>query len=265
MRHARDSGLSFVPAVWASRDQATVVIAVGRLWEITDWLPGRADFAEHPSPTRLEAACTALARLHAAWDRFAAAPAPCPAVRRRLNLLREWHDLVGSGWQPLIPTAAALDPVRPVAERAWRLLPRWLDEVPQSLHPWTLTARPVQPCLCDLWHDHLLFDGDRLTGLVDYGAVKVDHVAVDLARLLGALVGDDPAGWEQGFRAYRALRPLSAEEEELARVLDRTGSILGVANWLRWLYRERRPFDNLPAAGRRLAALVRRIESWSVG
>ncbi len=113
-----------------------------------------------------------------------------------------------------------------------------------------------------MWHDHILFDGDRLSGIVDYGAIKVDHVAVDLAQLLGSLVGDDTESWTHGLAAYRTVRPLAPEEEELARVLDRAGTLLGMANWLRWLYQERRPFDDIPAVAGRLRTLVERVERW---
>ncbi len=261
MTLARAAGLSFVPVVFPALDRFTVVSEAGRLWEMTEWLPGRADFAEHPSRPRLAAACIALARLHRAWEQARETPGPCPAVRRRLDLLREWLDLVRTGWQPLAsPTAR--EPVRAVAERAWRLLPARFQDLPQLLERWSAGSWPLQPCLCDVWHDHLLFDGDRLVGIVDYGAVKVDHVAVDLARLLGSLVGDDAAGWEHGLAAYRAVRPLTPEEEELARVLDRAGTLLGAANWLRWLYHEGRDFEDLAAVAGRLRALVERIERW---
>ena len=98
----------------------------------------------------------------------------------------------------------------------------------------------LQPCLCDVWHDHLLFSGDTLTGLVDYGSVKIDHVAVDLARMLGSLVEDNTAKWDLGLLGYRGIRPFSASEEGLARALDRAGIVLGAANWLKWLCLERR-------------------------
>jgi Ser/Thr protein kinase RdoA (MazF antagonist) len=117
----------------------------------------------------------------------------------------------------------------------------------------------IQPCVCDLWHDHILFQRDAVTGIVDFGSVKEDHVAVDLARLLGSLVGDEAAMWEVGFAAYERVRTLTAEERELARVLDRTGTILAAANWLRWLYHERRRYDRPDAVRDRLAALVRRV------
>ena len=71
--------------------------------------------------------------------------------------------------------------------------------------------------MCDLWHDHILFTGNAVTGLIDFGSVKEDHVAVDLARLLGSMIGDDAAIWEVGLSAYQRIQPLSAEEAALAR------------------------------------------------
>ena len=113
---------------------------------------------------------------------------------------------------------------------------------------------------CDVWHDHVLFDGDRVTGLVDYGAMKTDHPAVDLARLLGSFIGDNAEGWTSGLNAYRKIRPFAAEEEGLARALDVSGTVIGAATWLRWLYHQSREFEDRAAAGRRLQSLTTRLE-----
>src|SRR5262249_33508471 len=143
---------------------------------------------------------------------------PCPAVSRRLDGVHEWTCLVRSGWTPAL-TAEADDPVLPWAQRAWQLLPLRIEAVPEKLAPWVKLPVSLQPCLCDPWHDHILFEGDTLTGLIDYGSVKVDHVAVDLARLLGSLVGDHAEQRAVGLLAYALLRPLTAEEEALVHVL----------------------------------------------
>ncbi|MBI1914669.1 MAG: phosphotransferase [Planctomycetes bacterium] len=261
MATARRAGLSFVPDVFPTRSGATWIDHAGRRWELTSWLPGRADFQDGPTPARLRAACTALARLHTAWERVGLEHGPCPAVARRLLAVQGWQDLVRSGWRPHWSQAGA-NPVDPWAERAWRLLSAWSDGIPRLLEPWRQHLLPLQPCLCDIWHDHLLFEGDQLTGLVDYGAVKVDHVAVDLARMLGSLVGDDRDRWDAGLRAYRQVRSLSNEEEALAVVLDRTGTLLGAANWLRWIYHDGRTFEDKEGVVRRLAVLVERMERW---
>ena len=121
---------------------------------------------------------------------------------------------------------------------------------------------PLQPCLCDVWHDHVLFDENYVTGIVDYGAMKIDHPAVDVARQLGSLVEDDAAGWAAGLAAYREVRVFTSEEEELARALDVTGTIVGATKWLRWLYHDDKEFTDRAAAIRRLEELVQRIEKW---
>lgn len=261
MTLARQSGLTFVPMIFLALDGTSAVEHAGRLWELTEWLLGSAAFHEYPSPARLEAACIALAQLHMVWRSITSSVTGYPVVERRLSFIEEWYHLLRSGWHPLA-VAAASDPLRPIAERAWRALPSALEQVPHRLQRWLDCHPRVQPCLCDLWHDHLLFAGERLTGIIDYGAVKIDHVAVDLSRMLGSLVGNDASRWQEGLQAYRRIAPLTGEEEELAHTLDETGVVLGVANWLRWLYEEKRPFPDRSAVARRLAKLVERLESF---
>jgi Ser/Thr protein kinase RdoA (MazF antagonist) len=266
MTVARGRGLPFVPIISTASHGRTWIEYAGRLWELTQWLPGRANFFEHPSCERLTSACVALAQLHRAWQANVTASRreTCPAIERRFEAVERWQHLLRSGWTPRLPMSDA-DPVHPVARRAWGVLPDWVERVRPNLasfpgSPWTL-----QPCLCDPWHDNLLFEGERLTGLVDYGAVKLDHVAVDLARLLGSLVEDDVDGWRNGLEAYRGVQPLSLHEEQLARVLDWTGTVIGVLQWLRWLYEEGRAFADRAKVAARLEMLVRRIERWEVG
>ena len=92
--------------------------------------------------------------------------------------------------------------------------------------------------------------------------MKIDHVAVDLARLLGSLVGDDANQRAAALDAYRRLRPLTRAEEALVQALDETGVVVGLANWLKWLYREQRAYDDRAAVARKLAELVERAERW---
>lgn len=277
MRLACDGGLAFIPTVLASSGGARWVEHAGRLWDLTTWMPGRADFHDRPTPARIEGACAALARLHTTWARHVSMAGPCPAVHRRLKAYRDWLALMTTGWlpdraepgtdfipfdRPSVLTRTQNDPVRPWAERAWKCLQTRIEAVPHTLAGWAVRSFPLQPCLCDVWHDHILFEGDVVTGLIDFGSCKLDHVAVDLARLLGSMVGDDGELRNIGLRAYARGRPLSLEEEALVRVLDETGTVLGLANWLTWLYHEGKVFDNRDAVALRLAELVRRVESW---
>jgi homoserine kinase type II len=262
MAAAAKAGLEFVPRVLATTSGKPWAEAAGRLWDLTTWMPGRADFQVYPTRQRLQAACTALGQLHQAWLPVTSAHGPCPGVLRRLEGVQEWTRLVASGWRPL-DVVSASDTVRRWVERAWPHLLQRMDQIPRALASWTTQSLPLQPCLCDVWHDHVLFTGDVVTGLVDYGAAKIDHVAVDLARLLGSLVEDNAEERAAGLRAYAQTRRLAAEDERLVIVLDETGTIVGIANWLIWLYAEGRPFADRIAVADRLGKLVVRLERWT--
>jgi homoserine kinase type II len=259
MAAARCAGLAIVPHVVPAAG-GTFVSYAGRLWELTTWLPGHADFSHRPALPRLRAACVALARLHRVWADLFPAEGVCPALDRRLRRTDEWLSLVGSGWRP---RPAGDDAVGPLAERAWCLLSAQARRIPALLAPWAGRRFALHPCLCDVWHDHIIFDGDLVTGIVDYGSVKIDHPAVDLARLLGSLVGDDLAAWAAGLDAYSSINAMSPDEQVLARALDHTGVILAAANWLTWLYRDGRAFDDQQLVADRLAGIVRRMEGWA--
>ena len=179
---SRRRGLSYIPAVLPSDSGHTFVASAGRLWDLTTWMPGQADFHAQPSPERLAAACIALAQIHEAWRPVATTTGPCPALRRRLIRGREWSTLVGSGWQPPLEGA---DPVGPLTRQAYALLREQLGDVLDRLGAWEHQPWNLQVCLCDVWHDHVLFVANEVTGIIDFGSLKVDHVAVDLARLLG--------------------------------------------------------------------------------
>ena len=254
MAVAREAGLSFVPAVEKRRDGHTVVEAAERPWDLTEWMPGRADFYSDPSDARLYSAVSALAHLHNVWT-VNLPPVPCPAIARRQQLLDEWDQLCAGGWRPRIPDN---DPVAPHAESAWKRLPAAVVAASELIAPWLEEPVPVQPVVGDLWHDHLLFEGDQVTGIIDYGAARVDHVAVDLARLLGSLIPDDPGRTLAAMSVYESIRPLP--QPDLVAILDRTAVVIGTANWLRWLYHDKRRYLDREAVADRLSALVRRLK-----
>jgi Ser/Thr protein kinase RdoA (MazF antagonist) len=264
MRRACAATLGFVPAPQAIENGSSCIYEQGRLWDLTTWMPGRADFHAKPTAGRLEAACTALAELHAVWAGAASQTAACPAIERRLGRWREWQSLVKSGWQPALDQTPD-QALRAWAGRAWNCLSRAMDELHALLAPWADRPVRLQPCLCDIWHDHVLFDEERVTGLIDFGAVKVDHVAVDLARLLGSMAGNDRGLCAAGLGAYARKRSLSVEDEILVDVLDQSGTLIGLANWLEWIYREKRAFEDNQAVATRLGELVVRVEGSCTG
>jgi homoserine kinase type II len=126
-------------------------------------------------------------------------------------------------------------------------------------------ARPVlvQPVLRDTRAEHFLFEGDRLTGLVDFGAMGLDSPAADLARLMSDWVGPDHAARAEALDAYAAVRSLDPVESSLIDVFAESAAWLGPARWVRWHLVEHRRFDDPDAAriglDRALGRLIERL------
>jgi homoserine kinase type II len=250
IRQAAD--LAFAPRLFPAMAGKTAVEFDGRFWELTDWKPGAADFRLRPTAARLANSTRAVAELHRVWRPTEPAFAPFPAVARRLALLRDWT----AGITPASDRGAGGTPaVRVVVARARSVLPRWVARAHRELATWADRPVPVQPCLCDIHHDHVLFTDDVVTGVIDYAAMKVDHPAVDLARLLGGLVPDDPDRTAAGLAAYHGAGGSTAVTADLVELLDRTGTVCAVANWLMRLGKAAPT-----GAAERLERLVGRLE-----
>ena len=104
----------------------------------------------------------------------------------------------------------------------------------------------VQPSLRDARPEHFLFEGERLSGLVDFGAMGVESVAADLARLIGEWLDGDPAARREALAAYERVRPLDPAEARLIDVFETTTALLIGERWVRWHYRREPPLRRSP-------------------
>lgn len=266
--HVRQEGFPLVPVPIETRSRVGYVRQDGHFWELAPWLPGRADFRQAPSAAKLQAAMRALAQFHRAAATFPVAePAqmPSPGIGERAERL-DWLLLRGG----LETLAAAVRPADwpELATRAASLLLLFRRAAPR-ISLLLAEARklpvPIQPVIRDVWHEHVLFERDHVTGLIDFGALRADSVTADLARLLGSLVGDDPVAWQQGLAAYETARPLSLAERRLVSVFDRSGVLLSGLQWLEWIYLQNREFANRPAVLARIDEILVRFEHLAVG
>ncbi len=252
--------LPFVPRLRRhGKTGRTWIAEYGRLWEMATWQPGRADFHEQPSLGKLAAAVEALARLHRVWMPIPLRYGVCPAVVRRLEKLKAWQALPNDRIQTALGRVET--ELRNLAVRALEAVRRGALPALEALNRWRHIEVSLQPCLCDIWHDHVLFQGETVTGIVDFGGVRVDNPATDLARLLGSLVPDEASVWSKAFDAYDRIRQLTQQERQLAEVLDWTGTIVALTNWLRWAVLAERHFEDRSAALARFGTIVRRVES----
>jgi Ser/Thr protein kinase RdoA (MazF antagonist) len=276
--HVNQEGFRLAPLPLETRTRAGYVRHAEHLWELTPWMPGAANYTTAPSAAKLRAALVALGEFHRAAAAF---PLPVsghvasPGIARRLELLQSLITGEFETIKQAVKRAAAVQAadnaiadgeITVAAQRLLELFPRAAPEVLAMLRQASRIKAPLQPCVCDIWHDHVLFEGEQVSGLIDFGAMRAETVAADVARLLGSLVGDDPAGWKAGLAAYESVRPLSEAEAVLVSALDQSGVLLGGMNWLRWIYVEGRVFEDRSAVlarlthlGTRLGELVGRI------
>jgi len=252
--------LTIVPKLIASNNGMTWVRKGDQFWEITTWLPGTADFHRLPSDARLIAAMYALAEIHRAWQPSDARREPSAAIERMIGAAHDWQEFVAGGWKPDL-SEAPNSAIRDRLDRAWQALASTSSAVEFELRDWLSRPLPCQICLCDVWHDHILYEGDVVTGVIDFGAVKRDCVAVDLARLLGSLIPDEPERMKLALDAYSARHSVANEIVELVPALDRVGPAIGLMNWLRWICEEKRIYHDWDQVAQRMDALLHRLAS----
>lgn len=244
--------LPFVPRVLCTVEGTSFVEAADRFWEFTSWMPGTADFHQRPTRERLEAACAALAELHRIWQPASPISGPVPGIERRLHVLAEFRE-----WSAANHFFSARDDLlRRTREQVQRLLPT----AEQALLAASTRKLPLYPCLCDVWHDHVLFTGDAITGVIDYGAMKIDHAAVDLARLLGSLVPGDRTEFIAGLTAYRTAGGVLEPSDSFVWMLARTGTICAAAVWLLRFFAHGAVLTHPTPATSRIEMLVTELE-----
>lgn len=204
LQHASSRGCDFLPLPLTTRTGQTFIEEVGHLWELAPWMPGTADYATAPTPEKVAAAMHALATFHNATASFSvghqteSTPLPPPsAVHRHLTRL---HNLSP---RRLAEVAHAIrddiwPDLAPLAHQFLGALPSAIPRAISQLDPLANVALPLQPCLRDIWHDHVLFIGDELTGLVDFGAIAIDTPATDIARLVISFADATPLPRREG-------------------------------------------------------------------
>jgi len=258
------AGCRIVPHVWRTRDGTTVVPWAGRLWELLSWLDGSADFGSPPTETRLIAALQTVARFHgAARD---AAPeccelGPSPSLAARRTLFQELDGGLADRLAQCV-RAGAPPPLQSRAERMIRHYRRCAPGVRRQVDVAQTIRAARQICHGDLWHAHLLWRADQVVGLMDFGAMKIDSPALDIARLLGSLVPLSDEGWRIGVASYAQIQPLAESDRALIPVLDQSGVLLAGISWLKWLLLEQRPFGDWDRVLPRIDAILARLEAF---
>jgi aminoglycoside phosphotransferase (APT) family kinase protein len=217
--------------------------------ELSTWQPGQAETQTACSPERLRAAVQAVAQVHAVWRAGTMTKGVCFGAQHQHQRLAEWTSA------ELALLRASLQGSPSVYSSGAYLFADQREHAMKQLTPWLCRKVMLHQCLGDIWSAHVLFTGDEVTGLIDYGGMRLDHPAQDLARLLGSMCPGDAQLRQIGLDAYHG----QAEMKDLAVVMEKTGAIVGIGNWLRWLLLEKRKFADQSLAEKRFTQLVQQL------
>jgi Ser/Thr protein kinase RdoA (MazF antagonist) len=260
------AGFHRVPLPIVSSEGETFVEYDDHLWELTPWLPGESDqpneLCRTTSPARIQAALTALAEFHRAAS-ATQRPQPsgvAPGLLQRSEMLGR---LIAGGLDELERQTDLRREIWPeLADRSkhffqsFRQLAAAIDV---ALTAAAALTTPIQPCIRDIHRDHVLFVADQATGIVDFGSMKPDSVACDVARLLGSMAIDDATLWRDGLAAYESVRPLSFTEQQLITAYDQSAVLLSGFNWLQWVFAEGRRFEDRLGVRQRFDLISQRL------
>ncbi len=267
---AQDRGVNIAPVPLKSASETTLPEINGEFWQLEPWMPGAADFLTRPNDERLKSAMTQLARFHNAvrdWvpvggvDQWfqPASVKTCPTIVNRIRMIDSYASSIADFEVALAKESNAR--FQDTGVRIALLFRATHSEVKQELIAVENLPVPLQPCIRDVWHDHLLFDSDELSGMVDFGAMATDSVSCDLSRLLGSLFGDDFASWQRGIWYYESVRPMTEAEHRLLRPLDQSSVLLSGMTWLKRRYVLRNTPADLSRVCDRLDAILVRLSS----
>jgi homoserine kinase type II len=259
MSHTLICDCDFIPAPQRTQDGMSFHQTPDGLWEVCRWVPGAADFCENPSDDRLSHAAMCLAKFHQAAAQVNFDFRPSDGVKTRLNQLLQLQDFI----TPLQITAQSTKDTFPALGgllfQLKQLTTQQIQPLINALSHFSKQTLPVQPVIRDLWHDHLLFTGEKLTGIVDFDAMQMDTIALDLTRCLGSIIPDQPDRWKSALEQYHSVRPIQPAELELIGVIDPINVILSSMNWLKWIVVEQRHFENPAHVQTRLQFLNERL------
>jgi homoserine kinase type II len=200
MQHLAARGIP-CPVPVSGNDGATLRRLKGRAAVIVTFLNGL--WPRRPSAAHCAGVGDALARLHLAGADF-------PMQRS--------NDLSVAGWRPLL-TASVRHKDQVAAELA--------EEVERELafleRHWPAPL-PAGVIHADLFPDNVFFQGEQLSGLIDFYFACTDYLAYDLAICLNAWCFESDGSFNitksrRLVGAYQAVRPLSEAELEALPLL----------------------------------------------
>ncbi|UUO05084.1 aminoglycoside phosphotransferase family protein [Blastopirellula sp. J2-11] len=255
----RESNLKFIPKLYTTVEGESFTENASEFWELAEWMPGAVLQKDTISPQQQDAVAAAIAAIHQAAAQHASSLEPSPGLQQRLAMLQRWRTIDKTMVNDAIERLAWPE-FAVIAQQTLQSFAYASTTIGGELQAAVSTPLPLHACLRDIHRDHIFLTGALVTGVIDFGAVRIESRAGDLARICGSLFEDDRNRWEDFLARYERLRPLSAAERRAITVFDRSAVLLTGLQWIEWIALERRQFPDPAAVLSRLDISLRRLQ-----
>lgn len=216
------------------------ILPDGRCAELFHWQEGDPVGQDPPGET-IRQVMTTLARLHRIWSSDPGQRQDrSEAVQQRIRQLR---GLESGGLEYAATEARHLrSSSSDIGEKLLSIIGLARQSLPaaiRTLEPLVSLRLPLQVVLRDTRPNHFLMKDDKLIGVIDFGAIGFDTVALDLARLFGEWHQLERSKRDLAYRAYESIRPLAPAEMAAVDPLITLAAILGGVAWVDIVCRRR--------------------------
>lgn len=201
--------------------------------ELIPWIDGTPAW-DDPSDDKMAHVAGLLSEFHGRWLSFGPRyQNRSEAVISRLGQLHKLaqmkdHDFCSSQQLRIGQSQSTFQLLHEIV----RLSKELVQKAIAWLGPFETHAFRIQTVLRDARPDQFLFNDEYPSGVIDFGAVGSDSVALDLARLTSEWFPNDALRTDQFIRYYESHHRITNLERDAIRPLSLAGAILGGLAWL---------------------------------
>jgi Ser/Thr protein kinase RdoA (MazF antagonist) len=235
--HLAQTPRALTPALVAWSHRETVLEIDGAAWEIAEWKPGfPLEQVGEASDEQIVQCAEALARMHHRSESFESRTCVPDGLKQRLDAMIDAVRPGNDSRRRFLDTISTRDSYS-ASGILQDLFLRAICVIPDVFAPMrTLTEIPTA-CfwvLRDVWREHILFRDQRVSGIFDFGAARLDWPGLDLVRALGTMMFESDPRWQSALDRYLEVRPDPSMTLANLRAVHRASVALSGLQWLDW-------------------------------
>ena len=250
LEHVKKRGFNVLPDFVVPFKGGSLAYHAHYFWECAKWVPGESlDYQNENS--YLYNSFEILADFHHALSTIKTEKflASCPLLKRR-SILNDFHEYMLKVKIGEIES----DFMKEVFHLMEGLLPVVLPKFERIND-----SKSVQWCWGDSRLANFIFNNQKVEGIIDFEAMKVNSLEADFARLMADFEPWDDSNWQKALEAYDDFGSLDVS---LAKFYCLSGMACALVRWAKWLTI---PCDSIQLNQQRLKRgneILERLNKW---